>query len=117
MTVFISFSYVVDPIEEEELIENDKTLDKDDFSDYDILNDDDDDDEDDEDLKMKKFENNHEPLYCLPLYSMLPKDKQDLVFKDPPQGSRLCVIATNVAETSLTIPNIKYVVDSGKVFN
>ena len=116
MTVLISFSYVVDPVEEEELIENDKTLDKDDLSDYDILNDDDD-DEDDEDLKMKKFENDHEPLYCLPLYSMLPKNKQDLVFKDPPQGSRLCIIATNVAETSLTIPNIKYVVDSGKVFN
>ena len=114
MTVFISFSYVIDPAEEEELSENDQTFDKDDLSHYDILNDDDDDD--DEDLKMKKFENNHEPLYCLPLYSMLPKDKQDLVFKDPPQGSRLCVIATNVAETSLTIPNIKYVVYSGKVF-
>jgi ATP-dependent RNA helicase DHX37/DHR1 len=28
---------------------------------------------------------------------------------------RLCVVATNVAETSLTIPNIKYVVDTGKI--
>jgi len=27
----------------------------------------------------------------------------------------MCVVATNVAETSLTIPNIKYVVDTGKV--
>jgi ATP-dependent RNA helicase DHX37/DHR1 len=56
-----------------------------------------------------------QPLYCLPLYSMLPHSQQISIFKEPPQGSRLCVIATNVAETSLTIPNIKYVVDSGKV--
>lgn len=32
-----------------------------------------------------------------------------------PEGCRLCVVATNVAETSLTIPNMKYVVDTGKV--
>lgn len=37
------------------------------------------------------------------------------VFEPPPAGVRLCVIATNVAETSLTIPNVKYVVDTGKV--
>lgn len=37
------------------------------------------------------------------------------VFESPPEGSRLCVIATNVAETSLTIPNVKYVVDCGRV--
>lgn len=36
------------------------------------------------------------------------------VFEPPPEGSRLCVVATNVAETSLTIPSIKYVVDSGR---
>ena len=37
------------------------------------------------------------------------------VFAPPPDGVRLCVVATNVAETSLTIPNTKYVVDTGKV--
>ena len=37
------------------------------------------------------------------------------VFEDAPEGSRLVVVATNVAETSLTIPGIKYVVDTGKV--
>jgi ATP-dependent RNA helicase DHX37/DHR1 len=52
-------------------------------------------------------------LYCLGLYAMLPLEKQQLVFKAPPEGSRLCVVATNVAETSITIPNIKYVVDTG----
>lgn len=37
------------------------------------------------------------------------------VFRPPPPGTRLCIVATNVAETSLTIPGIKYVVDCGKV--
>ncbi|KAL0187302.1 hypothetical protein M9458_018972, partial [Cirrhinus mrigala] len=37
------------------------------------------------------------------------------VFRPPPAGARLCVVATNVAETSLTIPGIKYVVDCGRV--
>eukprot|EP00026_Physarum_polycephalum_P001682 Phypoly_transcript_01684.p1 GENE.Phypoly_transcript_01684~~Phypoly_transcript_01684.p1 ORF type:complete len:1055 (-),score=225.00 Phypoly_transcript_01684:55-2847(-) len=54
------------------------------------------------------------PLFVLPLYSALPTSQQLRVFKPPPGKSRLVVVATNVAETSLTIPNIKYVVDTGK---
>ncbi|KAI1292042.1 putative ATP-dependent RNA helicase kurz [Halotydeus destructor] len=56
-----------------------------------------------------------QPLYCLPLYSGLPKNKQSDVFKSAPEGARLCIVSTNIAETSLTIPGIKYVVDTGKV--
>jgi len=37
-----------------------------------------------------------------------------LVFKPPPENHRLVIISTNVAETSLTIPGIRYVVDSGR---
>jgi len=37
------------------------------------------------------------------------------VFQSPPEGVRLCVVATNVAETSITLPGVKYVVDCGKV--
>lgn len=55
------------------------------------------------------------PLHVLPLYSMLPTEAQLRVFQPPPEGARLCVVATNVAETSLTIPGIRYVVDCGKV--
>ncbi|XP_053225901.1 probable ATP-dependent RNA helicase DHX37 [Podarcis raffonei] len=55
------------------------------------------------------------PLYVLPLYSLLAPEKQAKVFRPHPPGTRLCVVATNVAETSLTIPGIKYVVDCGKV--
>ena len=55
------------------------------------------------------------PMYVLPLYSLLSNEKQRKVFESPPEGVRYCVVATNVAETSLTIPNIKYVVDAGMV--
>ncbi|CAG8736525.1 13273_t:CDS:2, partial [Acaulospora colombiana] len=40
--------------------------------------------------------------------------RQMKVFETPPEGSRLVVVATNVAETSLTIPGIRYVVDCGR---
>jgi ATP-dependent helicase HrpA len=47
----------------------------------------------------------------LPLYSRLSAADQDRVFK--PAGRRRVVLATNVAETSLTVPRIRYVVDTG----
>ncbi|XP_034827394.1 probable ATP-dependent RNA helicase kurz [Maniola hyperantus] len=55
-----------------------------------------------------------QPLWVLPLYSMLGSAKQSRVFEPPPVGARLCVVSTDVAETSLTIPGVKYVVDTGK---
>lgn len=55
-----------------------------------------------------------DPLYVLPLYSLLPTTQQMKVFDTPPPGSRMCIVATNVAETSLTIPGIRYVVDCGR---
>ena len=56
----------------------------------------------------------HGKLRVLPLYAMLPALQQLRVFQDIPEDERLVVVATNVAETSLTIPGIKYVVDTGK---
>ncbi|KAK9243577.1 P-loop containing nucleoside triphosphate hydrolase protein [Lipomyces tetrasporus] len=58
---------------------------------------------------------NSGPLHVLPLYSLLPTAQQLKIFEPPPDGARLCVVATNVAETSLTIPGIRYVVDCGRV--
>lgn len=52
--------------------------------------------------------------YVLPLYAMMPAHEQRKVFLPPPPDSRLIVIATNVAETSITIPGIRYVVDCGR---
>ncbi|XP_070034148.1 ATP-dependent RNA helicase DEAH13 isoform X2 [Nicotiana tomentosiformis] len=54
------------------------------------------------------------PMCVLPLYAMLPASAQLRVFEEVKEGERLVVVATNVAETSLTIPGIKYVVDTGR---
>jgi len=53
-------------------------------------------------------------MHVVPLYSLLPSDKQMRVFQTPPAGHRLVVVSTNVAETSLTIPGIRYVIDCGR---
>jgi ATP-dependent helicase HrpA len=47
----------------------------------------------------------------LPLFARLSQQEQDRVFE--PHGARRIVLATNVAETSLTVPGIRYVVDAG----
>ncbi|HUQ74041.1 MAG TPA: ATP-dependent RNA helicase HrpA [Burkholderiales bacterium] len=47
----------------------------------------------------------------LPLYARLSSAEQDRVFK--PAGARRVVLATNVAETSLTVPRVRYVIDTG----
>lgn len=49
----------------------------------------------------------------LPLYSTLPPQQQQLIFQPAKPGTRKIVIATNIAETSLTIDGIVYVVDPG----
>lgn len=48
----------------------------------------------------------------LPLYARLTAADQDKIFR--PSGQRRVVLATNVAETSLTVPGIRYVIDSGQ---
>ena len=53
-------------------------------------------------------------VHILPLYSQLQTKDQLRVFEPPPVNSRLIVLATNVAETSLTIPGIRYVFDCGR---
>ena len=52
--------------------------------------------------------------WILPLYALMPAAQQNRVFQPPPPGHRLIVVATNVAETSITIPGIRYVVDCGR---
>jgi ATP-dependent RNA helicase DHX37/DHR1 len=74
--------------------------------------------EEDEDIKeeVKEVETRMKtPVHVLPLFSMLSTQDQMKVFQPPPENHRMIIIATNVAETSLTIPGIKYVIDAGKV--
>ncbi|KAK5093081.1 putative ATP-dependent RNA helicase DHR1 [Exophiala xenobiotica] len=56
----------------------------------------------------------YDTVHLLPLYSQLPTKEQLRVFQPPPDRARMIVLATNVAETSLTIPNIRYVFDCGR---
>ncbi|KAF3931597.1 hypothetical protein ABW19_dt0210007 [Dactylella cylindrospora] len=54
-------------------------------------------------------------LIILPVYSALPSEMQSRIFEPAPPGSRKVVIATNIAETSITIDQIYYVIDPGFV--
>lgn len=61
------------------------------------------------------------PLLLLPMYSQLPADMQAKIFESAKSGVRKCIVSTNIAETSLTVDGIKYVIDCGysklKVYN
>lgn len=52
-------------------------------------------------------------LLILPIYSALPSEMQSRIFDPAPPGARKVVIATNIAETSVTIDGIYYVIDPG----
>ena len=54
-------------------------------------------------------------LHVVPLYAALPPDAQAAAFAPAPPGTRKAVLATNIAETSVTIPGVRYVVDAGVV--
>ncbi|XP_031561254.1 putative pre-mRNA-splicing factor ATP-dependent RNA helicase PRP1 [Actinia tenebrosa] len=81
--------------------------------------------------RIKKEIENHGidvgELKCIPLYSTLPPQQQQRIFEPAPPNrpngaiGRKCVIATNIAETSLTIDGVVFVIDPGfskqKVYN
>jgi len=54
-------------------------------------------------------------MEILPLYAALNQNQQMKVFRPVKEGTRRVVISTNIAETSLTIPGIRHVIDSGRV--
>ncbi|KAF9771939.1 hypothetical protein IL306_010408 [Fusarium sp. DS 682] len=57
----------------------------------------------------------HGPLMPLPLYAGLSTEQQMYIFDKPPEGTRKVVFSTNIAEASVTIDGIVFVVDSGFV--
>merc|ERR1719509_327492 len=71
--------------------------------------------------RMKSLVPEVPELIILPVYGALPSEMQSRIFDPAPPGTRKVVIATNIAETSLTIDGIYYVIDPGfvkqKVYN
>ncbi|GAN03267.1 ATP-dependent RNA helicase DHX34 isoform X5 [Mucor ambiguus] len=59
-------------------------------------------------LKSKKW-------IVLMLHSSLTVEDQEKVFDSPAEGIRKCIISSNIAETSITIDGIRFIIDSGKV--
>lgn len=65
--------------------------------------------------RMKILGDSVPELIILPVYSSLPSEMQTMIFEPTPPGSRKVILATNIAETSITIDGIYYVVDPGFV--
>ncbi|GAV54149.1 hypothetical protein ZYGR_0AK06510 [Zygosaccharomyces rouxii] len=63
--------------------------------------------------RVKVLDKSINELLILPVYSALPSEIQSKIFEPTPAGSRKVVFATNIAETSITIDGIRFVVDPG----
>ena len=63
--------------------------------------------------RAKVLGNKIAELILCPIYANLPSEQQARIFEETPKEARKVVLATNIAETSLTINGIKYVIDTG----
>jgi pre-mRNA-splicing factor ATP-dependent RNA helicase DHX16 len=61
----------------------------------------------------RKLGNRIPELVVAPIYAALPTELQAKIFEPTPPGARKVIIATNIAETSITVPGVRYVIDSG----
>ncbi|XP_042499763.1 pre-mRNA-splicing factor ATP-dependent RNA helicase DEAH10 [Macadamia integrifolia] len=65
--------------------------------------------------RVQQLPEETQKLLTCPIFSSLPSEQQMQVFRPAPSGFRKVILATNIAETSVTIPRIKYVIDPGFV--
>jgi HrpA-like RNA helicase len=65
--------------------------------------------------RSKELPAGTDQLLLCPIFAALPTEQQSSVFDPTPEGYRKVVISTNIAETSVTISGIRYVVDTGLV--
>jgi len=61
------------------------------------------------------FQSEEARRWVLPLHSTVPPEDQRLVFVRPPPGMKKIVLATNIAETAITIDDIGFVIDTGRM--
>lgn len=61
----------------------------------------------------RKLGNRIPELIVAPIYAALPTELQAKIFEPTPPNARKVIIATNIAETSITVPGVRYVIDSG----
>lgn len=65
--------------------------------------------------RLRQLPEGNQKLLTFPIFSSLPSEKQMKVFTPAPAGFRKVILATNIAETSVTIAGIRYVIDPGVV--
>ncbi|KAL0908446.1 hypothetical protein M5K25_022941 [Dendrobium thyrsiflorum] len=65
--------------------------------------------------RLKQLPERSRNILTVPIYSSLPSEQQMNVFRPTPSNFRKVILATNIAETSVTIPGVKYVIDPGVV--
>merc|ERR1740138_754579 len=63
--------------------------------------------------RLQEADRSWQKLWVVPCHSTLPKNEQQLIFERPPSGKTKVILATNIAESSVTIDDVLVVIDAG----